>query len=71
MNDLINQWLDKLSNFLAAYPGLLPLIGVLLIIINLALNIFAPVSWLADTNLALHVGLILSLIGLLLIKPLG
>ncbi|GAB4158819.1 MAG: hypothetical protein Fur0021_29070 [Candidatus Promineifilaceae bacterium] len=68
----INELLDKTSNFLAARPGLLPLIGVGLIALNLLLQIFpGPRVWLVDSNLFLHIGLLLALLGLLLIRPLG
>ena len=46
MNDL----LDKLSNFLSRYPGLLPLLGILLVLLNLLLQLF-PDNWLSDSNL--------------------
>lgn len=65
MNDL----LDRVSEFLSKYPGLLPLAGLVLIILNLILQIF-PGSWFVDRHILLHIGLIMSLIGLLLIRPL-
>ena len=66
MNDL----LDKLSDFLSRFPGLLPLLGVLLVVLNLLLQFFPP-TWLATSNLLMHLGVILSIIGILLIRPLG
>ena len=65
MNDLI----DKVSEFLSKYPGFLPLLGLVLIILNLILQIF-PGSWFIDRHILLHIGLIVSLIGLLIIRPL-
>lgn len=65
----MNEFLDKVSDFLSKYPGLLPLIGLVLIILNLILQLF-PGSWFVDRNILLHVGLIISLIGLLLVRPL-
>ncbi|MCA9898342.1 MAG: hypothetical protein KC433_09135 [Anaerolineales bacterium] len=65
----MNDFLDKLSEFFNKYPGLLPLVGLGLIILNLVLQFF-PGNWFVDGNLLLHVGIILSLIGLLLIRPL-
>lgn len=68
----ISQLLDKTSNFLAARPGLLPLLGAALITLNLLLQIFPGNRyWIVDSNLFLHLGLLLALIGLLLIRPLG
>lgn len=65
----MNELLDWLSDFLGERPGLLPLIGVFLIVVNLLLQ-FLPQNWVADTNLLLHIGLIVSLLGILLIRPL-
>ncbi|MCP4421804.1 MAG: hypothetical protein GY805_34760 [Chloroflexi bacterium] len=65
----MNDFLDKMSDFLSKYPGLLPLLGLALIVINLILQIF-PGNWFVDRNILLHIGLIVSLIGLLLIRPL-
>ncbi len=72
MDDFISRLLDKASDFLAARPGFLPLIGVGLISINLLLQ-FVPGGgyWLVDSNLFLHLGLIMAILGLLLIRPLG
>lgn len=36
----MNDFLDKVSDFLSKYPGLLPLVGLGLIILNLILQIF-------------------------------
>lgn len=66
----MNKLLDTLSEFLAKYPGLLPLIGLGFIILNLALQFFQG-FWIVESNLFLHIGLIISLIGILLIRPLG
>lgn len=65
----MNDFLDKVSDFLSKYPGLLPLVGLGLIILNLILQIF-PGSWFVDRHILLHVGIIVSLIGLLLVRPL-
>lgn len=65
----MNDFLDKVSDFLSKYPGLLPLVGLGLIILNLILQIF-PGSWFVDRNILLHLGLIISLLGLLLVRPL-
>lgn len=65
----MNDFLDKMSDFLSKYPGFLPLLGLALIVINLVLQIF-PGNWFVDRNILLHIGLIVSLIGLLLIRPL-
>ena len=61
----MNRMLDKASEYLAERKGLLPLIGIGLIDINFILQ-FLPVGWIKDTNLFLHLGLVISIFGLLL-----
>ena len=62
----LSKLIDKLSDFLAHRKGLLPLLGLLFIIANLVLVILFPLGWLAGTNLLLHVGLIVAILGLML-----
>ncbi len=62
---LFNRFLDDASEFLAHRKGLLPLVGILLIVINAVLQ-FTGAGWLASTNLLLHIGLILALVGIML-----
>ena len=67
----MNELVEKLNTYLSAKPGLVPLIGVILIILNLALQIFVGTeskNWFVDSNLLLHVGIITSIIGLLVIR---
>jgi hypothetical protein len=72
MDKFINNLLDRTSDYLARRPGALPLTALLLILFNLLLQIFpGPGFWLVDSNLFLHIGLIMALIGLLLIRALG
>jgi hypothetical protein len=61
----LNKQLDKMSDYLAPRKGLLPIIGILFILINLVLQ-FLPVGWLKETNLFLHIGLIVAILGLML-----
>ena len=61
----ISQLIDQLSNYLADRKGLLPLIGILLIIINFIFQII-PAGWLSSSNLFMHLGLIIAIIGLML-----
>ncbi|OQY35888.1 MAG: hypothetical protein DRI56_08555 [Chloroflexota bacterium] len=66
MKDQINQLLDKISEFLAFRKGLLPLIGMVLIVLNLFISVLAPASWLSATGLFLHLGIIVAILGFLL-----
>lgn len=65
----MNELLDRISDFLGERPGLLPLLGVGLIVLNLLLQFF-PNNWVVESNLLLHLGLIIGFVGLLLIRPL-
>ncbi len=62
----MSKLLDVLSEYLAHRKGLLPLIGIAFILLNLGMQIIAPGMWLATSNLCLHFGLIIAIIGLML-----
>jgi hypothetical protein len=61
----LNKTIDKLSEFLATRKGLLPIIGLLLIASNFIVQ-FLPAGWVRESNLFLHVGLVLAILGLML-----
>ncbi|MCC6148522.1 MAG: hypothetical protein IT308_13265 [Anaerolineaceae bacterium] len=65
MSRFLSSLLDALSSFLAPRKGLLPTLGVILVIINFLLQVFSA-GWLASTNLFLHLGVILSILGIML-----
>jgi len=62
----LSELLDRLSEYLAHRKGLLPLTGLVLILINLALQFILPPGWLTSTNLFLHIGLVVTIIGMML-----
>ncbi len=62
----MSKFLDHMSEYLAHRKGLLPIVGLVLIIINLLIQFIMPGSFLATSNLFLHVGLIVSIFGLML-----
>ncbi len=63
----MSKLLDLLSEFLAHRKGLLPLIGIGLILLNLLLQFLLPAgNVLLTTNLFLHIGLVIAIFGLLL-----
>jgi hypothetical protein len=62
----MSKLLDLLSEYLAHRKGLLPLIGIVLIIVNLVLQFALTPFWLTTSNLLLHIGLIIAIIGLML-----
>jgi hypothetical protein len=61
----LSRFLDKVSSFLANRKGLLPLVGLTLILLNLILQ-FLLKGWLVESNLFLHLGLIIAIIGFML-----
>lgn len=64
------MWLDRLSAFIARYKGLPTMLAVLLVLVNFVLQ-FINLGWLSESNLLLHLGIIIGLIGLLLAEALG
>jgi len=66
MRQRMNKFLDRTSEFLAHRKGLLPILGLILVLANGVLQFYPNVGWLAETNLMLHLGVIVALIGLML-----
>jgi hypothetical protein len=66
MGHKLNQLLDFLSDFLARRKGLLPILGILLVVCNAILQFLPATGWLVETNLLLHLGIIIALVGILL-----
>ncbi len=69
MSSPLNKSIDKLSNFLAARKGLLPLLGIVLIVSNYFLQFFG-LGWFSQSNLLLHAGLVIAILGLMLARAL-
>jgi hypothetical protein len=65
MLENLSKLLDRFSDFLAARKGLLPLLGILLVTVNFIIRLFPP-SWLSSTDLFLHLGVILGILGIML-----
>lgn len=61
-----SHMLDSMSEFLAARKGLLPILGILFVVVNGVLQFIPAAGWLASTNLLLHIGLVLAIIGIML-----
>ena len=62
----MSKFLDRASEFLAHRKGLLPIIGLILILVNLLIQFIFPDSFIAASNLFLHLGLIVAIFGLML-----
>ncbi|HOD05689.1 MAG TPA: hypothetical protein PKH92_11665 [Anaerolineaceae bacterium] len=57
--------LDDLSEYFSQRKGLLPLIGIILILINFVLSQF-PLGWISESDLFLHLGVIVAIFGFML-----
>ncbi len=66
MGQNLNKFVDRLSEFFAARKGLMILIGIGLVLVNGALQFFPQLGWVVSSNLFLHLGVVISLIGILL-----
>ena len=64
------HFLDHLSEFFAHRKGLLPIVGLLFVAVNYILQLIPGLGWLSSTNLFLHLGVILAIIGMMLARAL-
>lgn len=65
MKQRFSKFLDHTSEFLAARKGLLPIIAMLCILLNFLLRNIS-FGWLAQSDLFLHLGIILAILGFML-----
>ena len=70
MLNWFSKFLDRASEFLAHRKGLLPLVGVLLVLLNFVLVLIPGLGWIATTNFLLHLGVIIAILGFLLAQAL-
>jgi uncharacterized membrane protein len=66
MKALLNKWLDRASNYFAYRKGLLPFLGLILVLLNWLLQFIPGIGWLNTSNTLLHLGTILAIIGFML-----
>ena len=65
MKQVLNRIIDQLSDFFAFRKGLLLILGLFLVLANGILQFFPSIGWLVQSNLLLHIGLILAILGVL------
>ena len=67
----LSRLVDNASNYFAHRKGLLPLIGILLVMINYVLPfIFVTENVITASNLFLHLGVIIAIFGMMLARAL-
>lgn len=66
MKQALNRIIDQLSDFFAFRKGLLLIAGLIFILANGVLQFFPSLGWLVQSNLLLHIGLLLAILGVLL-----
>jgi len=62
----LSKLVDRASDFFAHRKGLLPLLGILLVIINYALPFLIGLNVVTQSNLFLHLGVIVAIFGIML-----
>jgi hypothetical protein len=63
----LSRLVDNASNYFARRKGLLPLVGILLVIVNYVLPfIFGLDNLITASNLFLHLGVIIAIFGMML-----
>lgn len=69
MNAILNRLFDRLSEYFAHRKGLLPLIGILLVLVNFVFQLI-PAGWLSTSHFFMHVGVIVAIFGFMLARAL-
>lgn len=62
----LSKFIDDASEFFAHRKGLLPLLGMGLIVINYFLPFIFGLNWVTGSNLFLHLGVLIAIFGLML-----
>jgi len=65
MSQPISKFLNVLSSFLAHRKGLLPMLGIVLVVINYLFQ-WIPAGWVSSSHLFLHLGILVAIVGFLL-----
>jgi hypothetical protein len=66
MLKLFNNFLDAASEYLAHRKGLLPGLGLFLVIVNAVLQFIPGGGFFVEANVLLHLGVILAVLGFML-----
>ena len=63
--ETLSKLIDKLSSFFATRKGLLPLLGIGMVIVNFLMPLITQ-HFIATSNLFLHLGVIVAVLGIML-----
>lgn len=66
MKEKLNNTLDRISEFLAHRKGLLPLLGLFLVIANFFIQFIPGAGWIGESNFLLHIGVLVAILGFLM-----
>ena len=62
----LSRLIDKASEYFAHRKGLLPLLGMVLIVIDYFLPFIFGLNWVTGSNLFLHLGVLIAIFGMML-----
>jgi len=62
----LSRLVDQASDFFAHRKGFLPLLGILLVIVNYVLPFLIGLNVVTQSNLFLHLGVIVAIFGIML-----
>jgi len=62
----LSRLVDRASNYFAHRKGLLPLVGILLVMVNYILPLLIGWNFVTTSNLFLHLGVIVAIFGMML-----
>ena len=62
----LSRLVDRASNYFAHRKGLLPLVGILLVMVNYILPLLIGWNFVTSSNLFLHLGVIVAIFGMML-----
>ncbi len=62
----LSHLIDNASNYFAHRKGLLPIVGMLLVVINFILPFIFGLNVITGSNLFLHLGVIIAIFGFML-----
>ena len=64
--NLLSRLIDRASDYFARRKGLLPVIGMVLVVINFFLPFLFGLNWVTGSNLLLHLGVLIAIFGMML-----